>query len=193
LAEEELDSGIIVGRGDHVRFWHLTFQEYLAARALAARSEDEQRSLLLTQPKLYAAEWKEVVLLLAGVLYHQGIKRVDSMVSAVLSRVGGKAPLADQSLCLGLLGAAVQDLSPVNYKPADSRYQQLLADVMGVFEPEWLESGHRHAGGLWSRLTSLLTPQRSQASLLRLAIEAADVLGQAGVARYRPTSWTSAG
>ncbi|MEO8166388.1 MAG: hypothetical protein ABI619_13435, partial [Betaproteobacteria bacterium] len=36
LADEELDSGIIVGRGDHVRFWHLTFQEFLAARGLAA-------------------------------------------------------------------------------------------------------------------------------------------------------------
>ena len=35
LAEEELDSGIIVGRGHEIRFWHLTFQEYLAACALA--------------------------------------------------------------------------------------------------------------------------------------------------------------
>ena len=47
LDDEELDSGIVVRRGNDVRFWHLTFQEYLAARALAAREDSEQRELLL--------------------------------------------------------------------------------------------------------------------------------------------------
>jgi predicted NACHT family NTPase len=69
LIDDELDSGIVVARGKHVRFWHLTFQENLAARALASRSEEEQRSLLLGQAKLYRPEWREVALLLAGVLY----------------------------------------------------------------------------------------------------------------------------
>ena len=35
LYAEEVDSGVIVSRGSEVRFWHLTFQEYLAARAIA--------------------------------------------------------------------------------------------------------------------------------------------------------------
>ena len=35
LDEEEVDSGIIVGRGNEVSFWHLTFQEYLAAETIA--------------------------------------------------------------------------------------------------------------------------------------------------------------
>ena len=39
LNAEELDSGIIVGRGNQVQFWHRTFQEFLAARAIAARPE----------------------------------------------------------------------------------------------------------------------------------------------------------
>ncbi len=47
LKEEELDSGIIVSRGNQLRFWHLTFQEYLAARALAGREQEEQRERLL--------------------------------------------------------------------------------------------------------------------------------------------------
>ena len=38
LDEEEIDSGIVVGRGNEVSFWHLTFQEYLAARAIAGRA-----------------------------------------------------------------------------------------------------------------------------------------------------------
>ena len=37
---EELDSGTVVARGDDIRFWHLTFQEFLAARAIAAGSGD---------------------------------------------------------------------------------------------------------------------------------------------------------
>ena len=32
LDDEELDSGIVVRRGADIRFWHLTFQEHLAAR-----------------------------------------------------------------------------------------------------------------------------------------------------------------
>ena len=86
LTEEELDSGIVVGRGDHVRFWHLTFQEYLAARGLAALAEDEQRSIL--RSTLYTSEWKEVALLLAGVLYHQGIDRVDRFVTNTIDDLG---------------------------------------------------------------------------------------------------------
>ena len=37
LQEEETDSGILIRRGNTLRFWHLTFQEYLAAKALAGR------------------------------------------------------------------------------------------------------------------------------------------------------------
>jgi hypothetical protein len=65
IAQEEADSGIIVMRGNELRFWHIGFQEYLAARALAAR--DDRRQRLYTEPKLYLPEWREVVLLLAGI------------------------------------------------------------------------------------------------------------------------------
>jgi formylglycine-generating enzyme required for sulfatase activity len=187
LAEEELDSGIIVGRGDHVRFWHLTFQEYLAARALASRSDSEQRSVLLAQSKLYTAEWKEVLLLLGGVLYHQDVQRVDRMISAVLDQLGRRASLEDQALCVGLLGAAVRDLSPVNYEPSDPRYGGLLDAVMGIFEPGWLDGGQAGWGGLWSRLMGMVAPQGSQAALIQLAAQTADVLGQAGVHRFAPS------
>ena len=42
LHDEETDSGIVIGRGDKIEFWHLTFQEYLAARYLEGRREKEQ-------------------------------------------------------------------------------------------------------------------------------------------------------
>jgi hypothetical protein len=184
LAQEKLDSGIIVGRGDYVRFWHLTFQEYLAARALADASEGEQRKMLLTQPKLYSAEWKEVVLLLAGILYHRGKKSVDRMFSAVLDQLGRRASLADQAQCVGLLGGAVNDLGPVCYQPADPRYRQLLENVMAVFEPSWLQRGGGRS--LWSKLVGVISVQRSHAALMQLASRTADVLGQSGIPRFAP-------
>jgi len=73
--EEEIDSGIVVRRGEHeLRFWHLTFQEYLAARAIAGLAEQEQQRLLLggTRPHLYQPEWREVFLLLGQVVRIDG-------------------------------------------------------------------------------------------------------------------------
>ena len=192
LTQEELDSGIIVGRGDYVRFWHLTFQEYLAARALAACSEDEQRHVLLAQPKLYSAEWKEVALLLAGVLYHHGVKCVNRMISAVLDQLGRRASLTDQAQCVGVLGGAVHDLGPVNYQPSDPRYRQLLESVMAVFEPGWLQTGGGGLGTLWSKLIGVVSRQRSQRALMQLASRTADVLGQAGIPRLAPSQLDNA-
>jgi formylglycine-generating enzyme required for sulfatase activity len=172
LKSEEVDSGIVVGRGDDVRFWHLTFQEYLAARALAA--QDDRRRQLYTEAKLYLPEWKEVVLLLAGVLYHQGIERVDGMVAAVLDRLGPlglpatKASLADQARAVGLLGAAVSDLAPVHYQPSDARYKQALDAVLGIFD----------------------TAQAASVDF-QVRLEAAEALGQAGDRRLQKDNWVT--
>jgi len=122
LAEEEVDSGIVVGRGNTVRFWHLTFQEFLAARALAGCSEQDQQRRLLSQAKLYNPEWREVVLLLGGVLCSQAFERVDRMIAAILDQLGDKATLADQARCVGLLGAVLRDLTPFRYRAGDDRY-----------------------------------------------------------------------
>ncbi|MCH7884306.1 MAG: tetratricopeptide repeat protein, partial [Planctomycetes bacterium] len=135
LSEEEVDSGIIVGRGEHeIRFWHLTFQEYLAARGLAAQKEKVQAETLLATDKLYAQEWREVVLLMAGVLHRQGIERVDGMFETMLEKVGPKAPLKAKARCAGLLNAILGDLGPVGYKPDNERYAAIVRDAMAVFD-----------------------------------------------------------
>ena len=78
LDEEEIDSGIVVARGAELAFWHLTFQEFLAAKAVASRPESEQQKILLQDPQRpYLADWREVMLLLAGVLHGQGRGKVD--------------------------------------------------------------------------------------------------------------------
>lgn len=165
LEEEELDSGIVVGRGEHdIRFWHLTFQEYLAARALAGR--DDRRRKLLGQAQLYQPEWREVALLLAGVLYHQDPERVDGMITAVLDRLGKRPSLADQAHCVGLLGACVRDLTPVHYQPADVRYKQALDAVLAIFDHE-----------------------NAMQVDFQARLEAAEALGQAGDPRLREDNW----
>ena len=147
LEEEELDSGIIVRRGNDVRFWHLSFQEYLAARAIGGLSEQGQRALLFgTYKRLYEPEWREVGQLLGGVLYEQGREKVDGLISAVLDELylsvgdGGiqtnQPNLADQARAVGLLDGIVRDLSPFHYEPSDPRYRQTFTEVMRIFEPE---------------------------------------------------------
>lgn len=106
LEQEELDSGIVVGRGERdVRFWHLTFQEYLVGRGLVGRSDTERAERLLSTDKLYQPEWREVVLLMAGVLHRQGIEGVDSLFETILDQVAPKAALSAKARCAGLLSA----------------------------------------------------------------------------------------
>ncbi|MCX5645979.1 MAG: SUMF1/EgtB/PvdO family nonheme iron enzyme [Phycisphaerae bacterium] len=175
LAEEEVDSGIVIRRGDDIRFWHLTFQEFLAARAIAARPEQEAKTILLTPPdgpKLYLPSWREVVLLLAGVLHKQGHRKVDAFVSAVLEGACDSGTLAGQARCAGLLGAAVRDLTAVGYRPADPRYQQLLDKVMAIFDA-----------------------QKAKGIDIKVIIQAAEALGQAGDPRFtdaaRADNWVT--
>jgi formylglycine-generating enzyme required for sulfatase activity len=173
LTDEELDSGIVVARGDDVRFWHLTFQEFLAARALTVRSEEERRELLINTPRLHAAEWPEVVLLLAGLLHKRGGDRtVDRFLAAVLDTLGDAPTLAERARCVGLLGACLRDLAPTGYKVVDPRYAENLDAVMAIFERE--RSGEVGIG---------------------TAIEAAEALGAAGDPRFteeaRAANWVT--
>jgi formylglycine-generating enzyme required for sulfatase activity len=132
LEEEETDSGILIRRGNTLRFWHLTFQEYLAAKVLAGR-EAERRRLLFTGQKLYLAEWRPTVLLLAAVLCKQDRDLVDRFFHEILDTLGPDAPLADRARCVGLIGGALRDLKSWGYRLTDSRYQENLDRSMAVF------------------------------------------------------------
>ena len=159
LEEEERDSGIVVARGKYIRFWHLTFQEYLAARALAGL--ENERNALLASDSIYKPEWREVMLLLAGVLCNQTNERAESMFTAVLDQLGENAGLAGQAECFGLLGAAARDLASYGFQPSDSRYLEMRDAVMGIFDRE-----------------------KSKNVTIEEAIKAAEVLGQSGDPRF---------
>jgi len=158
LDEEEVDSGIVVGRGSDMAFWHLTFQEFLTAKAIASRLESQQRDILFADPeRIYLPEWREVILLLAGILREQGTDKVDGFVNAVLDALTPDATLAYKARCAGLLGGVLRDLEPVKYQVTDGRYQPLLDAVMAIFDHE-----------------------KSRSVPIETRIEAADALGQAG-------------
>ncbi|CAG0967918.1 partial Hercynine oxygenase, partial [Gammaproteobacteria bacterium] len=160
LEEEELDSGIIVRRGNELRFWHLSFQEYLAARAIGGLSEERQKEILLGGKRvLFEPEWREVGQLLGGVLYEQGREKVDGLVKAVLADLyrAEQPPLVDQARVAGLLGGIVRDLAPFQYAPADPRYREVLGTALGIFDKD-----------------------KAGAVPVAIRIEAAEALGQAG-------------
>jgi len=75
-------SGLLIERGIGVYgFAHLTFQEYLAARALAGR-DDLVKFALNVLPDAW---WREVLLLTAGYLSSQGPSRVSKLVTAIMN------------------------------------------------------------------------------------------------------------
>ena len=80
--------------------------------------------------------------------------------------MGGKASLASQARCAGLLGTMKADLRPLAYEPADARYDQMLNAVLGIFDAK-----------------------QSEAIDLRVRLEAAEALGQAGDPRPRENNW----
>jgi formylglycine-generating enzyme required for sulfatase activity len=166
IAQEEVDSGIIVSRGSDVRFWRLTFQEYLAAKAIGGLGECDQHKLLLSENRIYRPEWREVASLLAGVLREQGAPKVDGLISEMLNRLGDRASLAERAKCVGLAGAMVRDLSPLAYQPGDPRYQTMVQSVLGIFDAE-------KAGSIE----------------FNVRLEAAEALGQAGDPRLPRDNW----
>ncbi len=162
-----MDSGIIVSRGMEVRFWHLTFQEYLAARAIGGMEEPDQRALLLDGEGIYGAEWREMALLLAGVLCgRQGPGKVNGLFRAALDRLGPNASLTAKARCAGLPGGMVNDLRPLGYQPADPRYRDLMGAVLGIFEKE-----------------------QARQIEFQVRLEAAEALGQAGDPRLAGPNW----
>jgi formylglycine-generating enzyme required for sulfatase activity len=71
--------------------------------------------------------------------------------------------LDDKARTAGLLGSVLSDLGPLEYRPADARYQRLLDDVMQIFDK-----------------------RRSPSVPVQTRIAAADALGQAGDPRIDP-------
>lgn len=152
LDEEEKDSGIIANRGDETRFWHLTFQEYLAARAFATVREADRNRLLIDEGRAWTQEWREVVLLMAGRMYQLRRSMPEEFISAILDDVFcpywkrfftgrfTRRSLEHRARAVSLISAISADLEAREFRVADPRYRELLDSVLGIFEPETARS-----------------------------------------------------
>ncbi len=113
-----------------MQFWHSAFQQYLAARALAARPNEELDELFRKRPSLpYDQSWKEVLLLLAQVLFWQGLPRVDRFISLILSSLSENSNFEEKAKCIELVGSMEADLAPLGYEGRDARYGRLSQDI----------------------------------------------------------------
>ena len=170
LDQEEIDSGIILSRGTSLRFRHLTFQEYLAAYQIFTWDDSKERVKFLLAGKrkpLYQPEWREVVLLLAGLLRSVlGESSANRLVSGILANLRSNASLAAKARCIGIVGAIINDLSPFKFQPDDPHYPGVRNEVLSIFSRQGAET----------------VPFEDR-------LEAANALGQSGDPRLNENNW----
>jgi formylglycine-generating enzyme required for sulfatase activity len=166
LERETQDSGIISSIGSDLKFWHLSFQEYLAAREVASLSDEQQVARVVKSPNLFHPEWREMLRLLGGILKQQGVQKVEGLVHAILDTLGDHPTLEKQTRCAALLSAMMRDLKPMGYKPSTEKYEKTVKAVMRIFEPG-----------------------ESEQIDIKTRIEAANLLGQVGDPRLDDDNW----
>lgn len=206
LAVEEEDSGIVVGRDglgaeNTVRFWHLTFQEFLAAIELGG-DDDARRRLLFEAQRLYEPAWREVVLLLAATLWRQGRARADGLFKDVLD--GLELPTGPLQPALAeALSSLPRGMEP----PAEwlaklrgrsdpvGRTGPTLADrarcvgLIGMALQDLQVSGYRledsRYGEHLKKVLAIFDAKEAVGIGFETRLEAADALGQAGDPRLK--------
>lgn len=98
-------SGLLVERGQGIyAFSHLTFQEHLAARAVAEKADN----VAYTLARLGDSWWREVILLEAGYLSTQGKRRPTELIRALMEHEAEPEPYHN----LVLAAEAVRDVGP---------------------------------------------------------------------------------
>lgn len=132
LEVEMQDSGIISKVGSDLRFWHLSFQEFLAAREIASLTEAQQISMVVSSGKLYRPEWRETMRLLGGLLCQQGEAKIEGFIEAILTATDDKATVAQLVDCITLLSAMMQDLSLMGYWPKTAALDRGVKRIVSI-------------------------------------------------------------
>lgn len=117
LELDEIDTGIIVRRGQgDVAFRHLSFQEYLAACAIAAKTDDETIGWWADiKGALFQPEWSEVFRFLFIRLLMMGNARVNLLIKRLLMDLNEETPLYEVARRIGWLNDLLPDLQVHGY------------------------------------------------------------------------------
>jgi hypothetical protein len=170
LAFECLGSGIVEELpGRRLRFWHLTFQEFLAALQLAWRDEGESLKTSWwpwVEKHLGDAQWRETIELFPGCLLEGGEERVDRLLERVLRTRGKDADLAAEAKVTGIVGRLLQTLVVEQYQPPPE-------------VKEAYEKGLERSLDLFTRTGASQVP-------VEVRIAAAEALGRGGDPRLAP-------
>jgi formylglycine-generating enzyme required for sulfatase activity len=141
-------TGLLSARGEGVyAFSHLTFQEYLAAMAIAAR-DDYVEYVLRNSDKEW---WREVILLTAGFLSSMSYERTTKLVRAIAEKKKEPAPyhnLVLASECIRDAGSNRLDAKIEEYvkqqlrKSLDIPQREMNIferKILGKQKPDWME------------------------------------------------------
>jgi len=152
LRREENETGLIVRRGEgDLAFWLPWFQEYLAAKEIAGKTDDENTGWWAKiRDHLDETEWREVLSLVPACLNRLGSDRV----SLFFERLGNSclnADLATKVKRVGLGGRILRDLLVAGYKPRDvPSWTRILNDILPFFKEEVkdIDLGDRYEAGV---------------------------------------------
>jgi formylglycine-generating enzyme required for sulfatase activity len=100
-------------------------------------NDEELLKLLFQGNRLYHPEWREVILLLGGVLHKQGKGRINYLVDSIIEagpQESNHNTLLDLAKEVALLGGIVQDLSPYRFEPFNPHSKEITQSVMGIFD-----------------------------------------------------------
>jgi len=164
---------------NRIRFWHLTFQEYLAAQQLAwlgdgiSKTKGKKKTDFgaywwpVIDPFLEQAQWRETLELLPGCLIDEGGEtRVDHLLRYVLKKRGSKPSLATEARVVGIMNRLLQPMKIYNYNPP--------SDVRTPYDKAR------------KRAMEIFTVKGSKKVPIIIRIEVAEALGQGGDPRLRP-------
>ncbi|RKX61427.1 MAG: hypothetical protein DRP37_03945 [Thermodesulfobacteriota bacterium] len=139
LEADMIDSGIVeqAGSGD-IRFWHYTFQEHYAARALAELSDADRPGgwWQAIKPHLDDRQWDEVLDHFVGCLAWTGRRRLNLLVERVLGTTADGS-LTSLARAVGVLGRILRILTVYDYQPPTRLgWEEARGRVMDIFTLE---------------------------------------------------------
>lgn len=136
LTDEETETGVVVRRGEgDLAFWHFWFQEYLAAKEVAGRTDDEEKGWWsVIRDRIDDVGWREVVSFVPACLVRLGSDRVDLFFRRLAESCQG-ADLVAKSRRVGLGGSIVGDLQAIGYEPANVlAWSRIREEILPIFD-----------------------------------------------------------